>query len=98
MKKLPKFKTQKEEAEFWMRHDTADFWDAFEDIKEPLEVSHHLMAEVKARHERTKAISIRLYPSQLRIAKAIANKKHIPYQTILRALIDQGLSHLAIEG
>ncbi|MFC1521161.1 CopG family antitoxin [Elusimicrobiota bacterium] len=92
MKKIPKFKTQKEEADFWMKHDTVDFWDDFEDIKEPLEIFPRLQAEVRDRHEKAKLISIRLYPSQLRMAKAIADKKHVPYQVLLRSIIDTGLS------
>lgn len=94
MKRLPKFKTQEEEAEYWMSHDTAVFWDAFEDIKTPAEVLPKLLSEIKKRHEKTKAISLRLYPSQIRMAKAIANKKHVPYQTILRNLIESGLHQL----
>ena len=91
----PKFKSKEEEAEFWMRHDTADFWDSFEDLKALPEISSRLEAQINARHERTKAISLRLYPSQIRAAKAIANRNHIPYQTILRQIIEQGLSHWA---
>lgn len=93
--KPPRFKSKKEEAEFWMKHDTADFWDTFEDVKEPVYVSPNVLATIKARHERTKAISIRLYPSQLRIAKTIARETHTPYQSILRNLIEQGLTKLA---
>lgn len=95
MKKLPRFKSQEEEAEYWMSHDTSDFWDAFEDIQTPAEVQPKLLSEIRHRHEKSKAISIRLYPSQLRMAKAIANKKHVPYQTILRNLIEEGLLQLA---
>jgi predicted DNA binding CopG/RHH family protein len=94
---LPTFASQQEEAAFWLTHDTAKFWQAFEDLREPLEVTPPLLTNIKARHERTKAISLRLYPSQLRIAKAIARKTHLPYQAILRTFIDQGLSQLAME-
>ena len=94
---LPVFRSQPEEAAFWLKHDTAKFWQAFEDFREPLEVTPHLLANIHARHERTKAISLRLYPTQLRIAKAIARKTHLPYQAILRTVIDQGLSQLAKE-
>ena len=90
-KKPPRFESQKEEAEYWMRHDTAQCWDSFEDLKEPIEAAPRLMAEIRARHERTKPISIRLYPSQLRLAKAIAGRKRVPYQALLRDLIDSGL-------
>ena len=95
--RLPVFTSQQEEAAYWLTHDTAKFWQAFEDLREPPEVTPRLLANIKARHERTKAISLRLYPSQLRIAKAIARKTHLPYQAILRTVIDQGLSQLAKE-
>ena len=91
---MPRFKSKEEEAEFWMTHDTTAFWDSFETVREPLDVSSELAAHVRARHERTKLISIRLYPTQLRVAKAIANKKRIPYQVLLRTLIEQGLSRI----
>lgn len=94
MKKFSHFKSKEEEADFWMSHDTTAFWDSFETIKEPLDVSKELTAWVKSRHEKTKPISIRLYATQLRVAKAIAGKKHIPYQVLLRTLIEKGLSQL----
>ena len=94
---LPAFRSQQEEAAFWLAHDTAEFWQAFEDLGELPEVTPPLLANIKARHERTKAISLRLYPSQLRLAKAIARKTHLPYQAILRTFIDQGLSQVAKE-
>lgn len=94
---LPAFTSQQEEAAFWLTHDTAHFWQAFEDLQELPEVTPQLLANINARHERTKAISLRLYPSQLRIAKAIARKTHLPYQAILRTFIDQGLSQFAKE-
>jgi len=96
MRKMPHFKSKEEEADFWMSHDTTAFWDSFEPLKEPLEVSKELAAWVERRHERTKPISIRLYTTQLRIAKAIAGKKHIPYQALLRTLIEKGLSQMMV--
>jgi hypothetical protein len=33
LKDIPKFKTEKEEADFWALHDTADFFD-LSDLKE----------------------------------------------------------------
>ncbi len=94
---LPAFRSQQEEAAFWLTHDTAKFWQAFEDLQEPLEVTPPLLVNINARHERTKAINLRLYPTQLRVAKAIARKTHLPYQAILRTFIDQGLSRFAKE-
>lgn len=94
-RRVPTFMSQQEEAAFWLTHDTAKSWQAFEDPGELPEVTPQLLANIKARHERTKAISLRLYPSQLRLTKAIARKTHLPYQAILRTFIDQGLSQLA---
>jgi predicted DNA binding CopG/RHH family protein len=94
MKKLPQFKSKEEEADFWMSHDTTAFWDSFEALHEPLEVSKELSTWVERRHEKTKPISIRLYATQLRVAKAIAGRKHIPYQALLRSLIEKGLSQM----
>jgi len=91
MKKLQRFKSKEEEADYWMRHDTADFWDSFENLESPLEISPRLASQVRSRHARTKAISLRLYLSQIRMAKALAVKNHIPYQTILRQIIQEGL-------
>ena len=93
-KKVPPFKSKEEEADFWMSHDTNAFWDSFETMKEPLEAADELTALIKSRHEKTRPISIRLYTTQLRVAKAIAGKKHIPYQALLRNLIEKGLSQL----
>ncbi len=52
MKKLPHFKSKEEEADYWMSHDTTAFWDSFESLKEPLEVSKELAYFVEHRHER----------------------------------------------
>lgn len=54
MKKSPRFKSKEEEADFWMFHDTTAFWDSFETLKEPLEVSKELAALVERRHGKTK--------------------------------------------
>lgn len=94
MKKDTHFKSREEEANFWMSHDTTAFWDSFETMKEPLEVADELATAVTRRHEKTKPISIRLYTTQLRVAKAIAGKKHIPYQALLKHLIEKGLSDM----
>jgi len=32
-KKLPKFKTRREAAEFWDTHSSADYWDQFEEVE-----------------------------------------------------------------
>jgi len=34
-KKIPKFKSLKEESEFWDTHSVLDFWDELEDVEGP---------------------------------------------------------------
>ncbi len=33
MSKIPKFKTEKEEKEFWLSHDATEYFEEIEDVK-----------------------------------------------------------------
>jgi len=48
MRRLPKFISQEEEAVFWMKNDTAEFWNTFEDVKTPLEITLNLQTKSKS--------------------------------------------------
>ena len=55
MEKLPKFKTAKEEAEFWETHSPLEFPGEFEEVKEP----------IVDRRGRKKGIYIRVDPQAI---------------------------------
>lgn len=74
-KKLPKFKTEAEEREFWEAHDSSEYVD----WKNAQSVS---MPNLKPS---TKTISLRLPESLLDSIKIEANKRDMPYQSLIKA-------------
>lgn len=78
LKPIPKFKSSDEEREFWAKHDSVDYidWDgAKTDARFPnLKFS-------------TRAISIRLPENMIVKLKEIANKRDIPYQSLVKMIL-----------
>ena len=74
-KKMPKFKTEAEERKFWEKNDSSDYisW------KDAQSVS---MPNLKPS---TKTISLRLPESLLENIKIEANKRDVPYQSLIKA-------------
>ncbi len=73
-KPIPTFKTEAEERKFWETHDTADYidWSKAERVRLPnLKPS-------------TTAISIRLPLGLLEQIKIAANKRDVPYQSLIK--------------
>jgi predicted DNA binding CopG/RHH family protein len=91
-KKLPRFHSEKEEADFWATHSLTDYLHEFEpaDVDE-LFLSHaELHKRIQERSEK-KLISLRLAKWEIERSKEIAKKKKVPYQLLLREWIDAGL-------
>ena len=82
MEKVPKFKTAKEEAEFWETHSPLEFPGEFEDVKEP----------IVDRRGRKKGIYIRIDPEAIELARNIGADLGLGYQTLFRMWIMEGLS------
>jgi len=76
-KKIPRFKNEDEEREFWNRHDSTDYidWD-----KAKKAVLPNLKPSVKT-------ISIRLPEMMLEELKLLANKRDVPYQSLLKIFL-----------
>lgn len=79
MKKIPKFKSEKEEADFWATHDSADY---LSETK-----------EVKAKFTRPKKIlvSLRLDENTIAKLKKIAESKGIGYLELVRMWVLENL-------
>ncbi len=88
MPKIPDFKTAEEEAEFWETHSVSDYWEELEPVKE--ELDPELKAKIKARAN-LKRVTLRLSQEQIAAAKRIAAEKGIPYQTLMRMWIVEGI-------
>jgi len=81
MKKRPQFKNEDEEREFWNSHDSTDYidWTKAERVT---------LAKLKPS---IKKISLRLPESMLEELKLLANKKDIPYQSLLKIFLAERL-------
>ncbi len=79
IKKIPKFKSETEEVEFWATHDSTDYIDytmAKRVVFPNLKLS-------------TKTISIRLPESLIEHLKLLANKRDVPYQSLLKMFLSE---------
>ena len=78
-KKLPKFRTEKEERAFWASHDSADYVDW---KKGKRVVFANLRPSVKS-------ISLRLPESMLEELRLLANKRDVPYQSLMKIFLSE---------
>ena len=78
-KKIPKFKNETEERLFWQNHDSSEYidWSDAENV---------VMPKLKPS---TKSISIRLPESMIEELKVLANKRDVPYQSLLKMFISE---------
>lgn len=88
-RKIPHFKSEEEEAEFWATHSVVDYLEETE--PEHLELDPELQRKIRERVARKKRVTLRLDPEQIQAAKAIAKEKGLPYQTLVRMWIVEGI-------
>ena len=81
MKQIPKFNDENEEHNFWSENDSTDYVDYSKAQKV-------LFPNLKPS---TKTISIRLPESLLNRIKLAANKRDIPYQSLIKVYISEML-------
>jgi predicted DNA binding CopG/RHH family protein len=76
-KQLPVFKNEDEEREFWATHDSTEYmnWNRAEKV-----TFSNLKPSVKK-------ISLRLPESMLEELKLLANKRDVPYQSLLKIFL-----------
>jgi predicted DNA binding CopG/RHH family protein len=82
LKKIPKFKTEDEESDFWLTHDTTEYIDW---SKANRVVFPNLRPSLKS-------ISIRLPASMLEELRLLANKRDVPYQSLLKIYLSDRLT------
>lgn len=79
LKDIPKFRNEEEERKFWATHDSVDYvrWDAAKKSKFPnLKPS-------------SRTISLRLPEALLNDLKILANKKDVPYQSLMKIFLSE---------
>lgn len=77
-KKIPKFKNEDEERNFWARSDSSNYLDWSKAQKNP---------NLPNLKPSTKTISLRLPLIMLDQIKNIANKKDVPYQSYIKIVL-----------
>ncbi|MGA7871498.1 MAG: BrnA antitoxin family protein [Candidatus Binatus sp.] len=80
-KALPKFKSEDSEREFWAQHDSADFIDWRKGKRVTL----------PNLRPSSQTISLRLPKPMLDRLKLLANKRDVPYQSLLKMFVAERL-------
>ena len=84
--RLPEFKSEDEEREFWSTHDTADYFDLTQ--AKPVVFSNLKPS--------TRSVSIRINESLFQEIKTLANKKNIPYQSLIKMYLSEKVKEEAL--
>ncbi len=79
LKPIPKFRNEKEEARFWAVHDSAEYVDYSK-------AKRVLFPNLKPS---TKTISIRLPEALIEHLKLLANKRDVPYQSLIKMFLSE---------
>ena len=80
-----KFKNEQDEREFWSTHDTTDYFDFSKSSRVEIEFDRGIEAPVKS-------ISLRLPRDMLNQLKVLANKKDIPYQSLIKVYLAEKIA------
>ena len=83
-KKIPKFVSEAEERLFWAKHDSSAYVD----------YSKAATASFPNLKPTSRSISIRLPESLLESIKVIANRADVPYQSMMKILLDEKVAEL----
>jgi len=81
MKAIPKFKNEDAEREFWAKHDSSELinWQRAKRV---------ILPELRPSSQ---TISLRLPKPMLDRLKALANKRDVPYQSLLKIFVAERL-------
>jgi predicted DNA binding CopG/RHH family protein len=74
---LPEFKDEREESEFWQKHDSTDFVDWSKATKQTF----------PNLRPSTRTISLRLPEHMLDDLKVLANSRDVPYQSLVKVFL-----------
>ena len=73
LSKVPKFKTEEEEAQFWLNHSPLEFRDEFEEA-----------SDVHFPSPKRRIIALRMNDQQVKSIRHLSEKKGIGFSTLIR--------------
>jgi predicted DNA binding CopG/RHH family protein len=76
-RKLPTFRTDRAERDFWRHHSVEEFADALDDL------------EVVIQPARTEQIAVRLRKEDVEALRAVAKEKGVGHTTLARSIVEQ---------
>ncbi len=85
IKPVPKFRNEQDERDFWNTHDTTEYFDFSKSSRIEIEFDPGIEAPVKS-------ISLRLPREMLNQLKVLANKKDIPYQSLIKVYLAEKIA------
>lgn len=85
IKPVPKFRKEQDEREFWNTHDTTEYFDFSKSNRVEIEFDPGVEAPVKS-------ISLRFASRVLNELKVLANKKDIPYQSLIKVYLAEKIA------
>ncbi|MCA9938112.1 MAG: BrnA antitoxin family protein [Anaerolineales bacterium] len=80
-KSLPEFQTEEEEQDFWAAHDSTEYLDW-------TQAKRVVFPKLKPS---TKTISLRMPESMLNELRTLANKRDVPYQSLIKIVLQEYL-------
>jgi len=81
-KRVPEFRSEEEEREFWAKHDSTEFidWQA---------AGRHKFPNLRPS---LRTISLRLPVAMIEDLKVLANQRDVPYQSLLKVFLAERLA------
>lgn len=81
LKKIPKFENEEQEREFWAKENSTEFidWEQAESV---------VLPNLKPT---TTTISLRMSESMLNRIRLVANKRDVPYQSLIKIFLKERL-------
>jgi hypothetical protein len=84
IKPVPKFRNEQDERDFWSTHDTTEYFDFSKSSRVEIDFDPGIEAPVKS-------ISLR-FPRETNQLKVLANKKDIPYQSLIKLYLAEKIA------
>ena len=81
LKSIPRFKNEDEERDFWATHDSTEHFD----------YSHPIQMDFSHLRPSTNSVTVRLPQGMLSDLRTLANKRDVPYQSLLKIFLAERL-------
>jgi hypothetical protein len=86
---IPKFKSEREEANFWATHDTTEY--SFEDLEETIVLGPELRGRIETRRQERLQWLLKLDEENFKTLQDIAVRKNIDELSLLKRWVEEGI-------